>query len=266
MKFKFVSMAAAAALIGGSASADPFVDAVVRNFQELGYEFIEIDRSGTRLEAEGVRGTEKLEVVYELATGRILSQESGGADSRDIGRTGVRIEGTSAGTGGTATPVSVDPTRTGDSFADSVIADLRARGYDFIEIERGATQLKAEGIRGTEELEIVYDLATGRVVREEAGRADAEYIGRTGVEYDVSRADFVGDDDDDDRDDRSGRDRDDDDDDDRSGRDHDDDDDDNSGSGSGRDDNDDRDDDNSGSGSNDDNDNDDDSDDDNDDD
>lgn len=249
MKFRFVSMAAAAALIGGPASADPFLDAVVKNFQDLGYQFVEVDRTRTRLEVEGVRGTEKLEVVYDLATGRILSQETGTADSRDIGRTGVRIDGTTGAATGGAAPVSVDPTRTGDGFADSVIADFRARGYDFIEIERGATQLKAEGIRGTEELEIVYDLATGRIIKQETGRADAEYIGRTGVEFDVSNDSFVGDDDDDrdDDSDRSGRDRDDDDDDDdddRSGRDRDDDDD-RSGSGSGRDD-DDRDD-NSGS-------------------
>lgn len=249
MKFKFVSMAAAAALIGGPAGADPFVDAVVKNFQDLGYQFIEIDRSRTRLEAEGVRGTEKLEVVYDLATGRILSQETGAADSRDVGRSGVRIDDTTGAAAGGAAPVAVDPTRTGDGFADSVIADLRARGYDFIEIERGATQLKAEGIRGTEELEIVYDLATGRIIKQETGRADAEYIGRTGVEYDVSDNSFVGDDDDDRDDDngRSGRDRDDDDDDDdRSGRDRGDDDDDRSGSGSGSDDHD-RGDDNSGS-------------------
>jgi hypothetical protein len=245
MKFRFVSMAAAAALIGGPASADPFLDAVVKNFQDLGYQFVEVDRTRTRLEVEGVRGTEKLEVVYDLATGRILSQETGTADSRDIGRTGVRIDGTTGAATGGAAPVSVDPTRTGDGFADNVIADFRARGYDFIEIERGATQLKAEGIRGTEELEIVYDLATGRIIKQETSRADAEYIGRTGIEFDVSNASFVGDDDDDD--DRSGRDRDDDDDDDddRSGRDRDDDDDDDddrSDSGSGRDD-DDRDDD-----------------------
>jgi hypothetical protein len=246
MKFRFVSMAAAAALIGGPASADPFLDAVVKNFQDLGYQFVEVDRTRTRLEVEGVRGTEKLEVVYDLATGRILSQETGTADSRDIGRTGVRIDGTTGAATGGAAPVSVDPTRTGDGFADNVIADFRARGYDFIEIERGATQLKAEGIRGTEELEIVYDLATGRIIKQETSRADAEYIGRTGIEFDVSNASFVGDDDDDD--DRSGRDRDDDDDDDdRSGRDRDDDDDDDDRSGRDRDDDDD--DDRSGSGS-----------------
>jgi hypothetical protein len=241
MKLKFVSVAAAATLIGGTANADPFLDAVVKNFQDLGYQFIEIDRSRTRLEAEGVRGTEKLEVVYDLATGRILSQETGAADSRDIGRIGVRIDDTTSATTGGAAPVSVDPTRTGDGFADNVIAELRAQGYSFIEIERGATQLKAEGVRGGEQVEIVYDLATGRIIKQETGRADAEYIGRTGVEFDVSNDNFVGDDDDDDSSDR------DDDDDDRSGRD--DDDDDNSGSSSGRDDDDDgdRNDDNSGS-------------------
>jgi hypothetical protein len=163
MKFKFVPVAAAVALIGGSASADPFVDAVVKNFQDL--------------------------------------------------------------------------------------------GYSFVEVERGPSQISFEGVRGTEELEVIYDTATGQIIKQETGRADPEYLGRTGVEIGSSDENFVGNDDDDDDDDRSGRDRDDDDeddDDDRSGRDRDDDDDDdNSGSGSGRDD-DDRDDDNSGSGSDDD--------------
>lgn len=144
-------------------------------------------------------------------------------------------------------PASADP------FVDSVVRNLQNLGYDYIEIDRGRTQLKAEGVRGTEELSVVYDLATGRIIRQETGRADAWYVGRDGLEIRSRDRDFVDasgsgrgrddddddNDDDDDDDDRS-RDRDDDDDDDNDrSNDRDDDDDDGSSSGSGSDDSDD---------------------------
>jgi hypothetical protein len=138
-----------------------------------------------------------------------------------------------------------------DPFLDSVVRNLQDLGYSYIEIDRGRSQLRAEAVRGSEELTVVYDLATGRILRQETGRADAWYIGRDGLEIRTRDRDFTGDggsgrsrddfddddDDDDDDDNRSGRGRDDfdddDDDDDRS----------RSSSGSGRDDNDDNDDD-----------------------
>jgi hypothetical protein len=122
-----------------------------------------------------------------------------------------------------------------DPFVDAVVKNFQDLGYQFVEVERGPSQIRFEGVRGTEELEVVYDSATGRIIKQETDRADAEYIGRTGVEFDTSDENFVGNDDDDededDDDDRSDSRDDDDEDDDRSGsRDDDDEDDDNSGS------------------------------------
>jgi hypothetical protein len=138
-----------------------------------------------------------------------------------------------------------------DPFVDAVVKNFQDMGYQFVEIERGRSQLKAEGVRGNQELEVIYDLATGRIIRQETGRADDSYVGRSGVEISSRDRDFTGsgsgrgrDDFDDDNDD------DDDDDDRSSGRDDFDDDDDSSSSGSSRDDNDDdNDDDDSSSGS-----------------
>jgi hypothetical protein len=141
-----------------------------------------------------------------------------------------------------------------DPFVDAVVKNFQDMGYQFVEIERGRSQLKAEGVRGNQELEVIYDLATGRIIRQETGRADDSYVGRSGVEISSRDRDFTGsgsgrsgDDFDDDNDD------DDDDDDRSSGRDDNDDDnddDDSSSSGSSRDDNDDdNDDDDSSSGS-----------------
>jgi hypothetical protein len=91
MRQRFLPFAATALMVGTTASADPFVDAVVRNFQEMGYQFIEIERGRTQLKAEGVRGTEEFEVIYDLATGRIISRETGRADDRYVGRSGVEV-------------------------------------------------------------------------------------------------------------------------------------------------------------------------------
>jgi hypothetical protein len=168
-----------------------------------------------------------------------------------------------------AAAMAMGTTASADPFVDAVVKNFQDMGYEFVEIERGRTQLKAEGVRGTQELEVIYDLATGRIISRETGRADDDYIGRSGVEIGTRDRDFVGDDNDDDDSDDSDDDNDDDDlddnddddrsgsrddndddndDDDSSGSRDDDDDDDSSGSGSGSDDNDDdNDDDDSGS-------------------
>ncbi len=151
---------------------------------------------------------------------------------------------------------------------NGLISDLQSQGYDFIEVKNAPGQIKVEAIRGTEELEMIFDRQSGQLLKREVNRADARDVGRVGIEFDTRDRNFIGsgggangptglsvdDDDDDDDDDRSGRDRssrDRDDDDDRSGRgrgrggdrddDDDDDDDDRSGRGGDRDDRDDRD-------------------------
>jgi len=110
-----------------------------------------------------------------------------------------------------------------DPFTDRVITEFRELGFQSIEVKNGPTQVKVEGIRGNREYEVVYDRATGRILKQEQGLADSRKIDRDGVEVQQRDRDFVGadrrragrdDDDDDDR--RSKRDRDDDDD--RSGR------------------------------------------------
>lgn len=115
-----------------------------------------------------------------------------------------------------------------DAFTDAVLAKFQEREFDFIEIKEGLTQLKVEAIRGDQKLEVIYDRASGTILKQEQERADADEIGRSGVEIDRRSRDFIDEDDlarvsDDDDDRRSGRDSDDDDDDRRSGRDDDDD-------------------------------------------
>jgi uncharacterized membrane protein YgcG len=151
-------------------------------------------------------------------------------------------------------PLAVSATLIGsaafaDAFVDGVVNNLRNLGYEYIEVTRGVTQAKAEAVRGSQKIEVIYDLSTGQILKQEYETAGPGYLGRSGVEIDVERRDFLDDDDDDGR--RSGRDDNDDDNDDdgsRSGRDDNDDDNDDDGSrgGSGRDDNDDDNDDDGG--------------------
>jgi hypothetical protein len=125
MRKRLVPLSAAAMVLVSTASADPFVDAVVRNFQDLGYEFIEIDRGRTQLRAEGVRGSEELTVIYDLATGSIIRQERGRADDWYIGRSGIEINSRDRD--------FVGDSRSGcgrDDFDDDDDDDDRSRGRD----------------------------------------------------------------------------------------------------------------------------------------
>ncbi len=163
---------------------------------------------------------------------------------------------------------------------ESVIADFQAQGFTRIEVRTGLTQMKVEAIRGTQKVETIYDIATGRILSQETEAVRAWESTEPGISIRERNRDFVrlaeddnDDDSADDSDDDSGHDGDDDDDDgddgldddcdddelddgdDNDGSGSDDDDDDNSGSGGGDDDNsgsDDDDHDNSGSGGGDD--------------
>ena len=122
-----------------------------------------------------------------------------------------------------------------DGFTDAVLAKFQDRDFDYIEIKEGLTQVKVEAIRGNQKLEVIYDRATGTILKQEQERADADEIGRSGIEFDRRNRDFLDGDDiarnnDDDDDDEDGR---------RSGRD-DEDDDESSGRGDDEDDEDDR--------------------------
>ena len=87
-------------------------------------------------------------------------------------------------------------------FNDKVIENLRGLGYDFIEVKEGPTQSKFEGIDGDRKIEVIYDRATGQILKQEEGAADPDEAGRSGLEIDRDDDDFV-DGPDDDADDRA---------------------------------------------------------------
>ena len=146
--------------------------------------------------------------------------------------------------------------------AESVIADYTAQKFSRIEVRDGVTQIKVEAFRSTdagmEKVEVIFDKATGKILKTETGPAgfwenkSADVRLRT-VERDFLRLDSDDDSVDDDEDgDDSDDDNSDDDSDDNSGGSDDSDDDSNDDNGGDRNGSDDSDDDNSDDDSNDD--------------
>lgn len=74
--------------------------------------------------------------------------------------------------------------------ADSLVTAYQAEGYTRIEVKTGLTQIKVEAVKGTTKVEVIYDAATGAILKEETERAKREDRG-TGVEYSVEDRDFL---------------------------------------------------------------------------
>ncbi len=204
-------LAATAALLFGAgiAAADPFTDRIVADLTGQGFTFIDIKNGLSQVKVEAVRGTDKLEVVFDRTTGSILKQEMEPAEADEIGRTGVRIRDRArdfvrdvpgTGTPGVVAPPvapapgpGTPPAVPGETVvsAQALVNELAAQGFTFFEVKNGPTQTKVEAIRGTEEVEIVFDRATGDILKQEAGAADPEAVGRTGLEVDTRNRDFL---------------------------------------------------------------------------
>jgi len=82
--------------------AQSFTDRVVETLSQQGYQTVEIDNGPTQTKFEAVGDGTKIEVIYDRATGEILSQETGRFD-------GTVVEGQ---------PIEID-TRTRDFVGDN---------------------------------------------------------------------------------------------------------------------------------------------------
>ncbi len=96
---------------------------------------------------------------------------------------------------------------------ETLAAAYQAEGYTYVEIKVGPTQTKLEAVKGDRKVEVIYDNASGDVIKQEFDSAD-DYSGRTGVEIQTAARDFEDDssDSNDDEDDASDDDESDDDD------------------------------------------------------
>ena len=75
MKTLKFALAAAILFTGTAAFADITTDSVIADYTAQGYTRIEIRSGLTQIAVEAIRGTEKLEVILDKATGAILKQE-----------------------------------------------------------------------------------------------------------------------------------------------------------------------------------------------
>ena len=74
---------------------------------------------------------------------------------------------------------------------DEAIRALQADGFSRVELRVGPTQMKAEAIRGSEKVEIIYDLATGQILKKEIEPLRADDDTRPGVSIRNGTRDFV---------------------------------------------------------------------------
>jgi uncharacterized protein Smg (DUF494 family) len=228
MKTTLIS-AVVASFASTMAMAQSATDQIINDLTGQGFQRIEIDNGIGQIQVEAIRGTQKLEVVYDRATGNILKQEVERVRSGEDTRPGVEIRNSDrdfVDSGRVSTSSSVGTTAmanlpTGITSTDQIVSDLRAQGFTRIEVKNGLSQTKVEAIRGTEKVETVFDRATGEVIKQEVETVRAGDDTRPGVEIRDRDRDFVDGSRSDDDDRRSGRDErdDDDDDDDRNDRD-----------------------------------------------
>ena len=74
---------------------------------------------------------------------------------------------------------------------ETVVADLQGQGYTRVEVKTGPTQTKFEAIKGSEKLEVIYDNASGNVLKTETGTVGWYESTRDGVYYDDRGRDFL---------------------------------------------------------------------------
>jgi hypothetical protein len=99
-------------------------DELVTAYQADGYTKIEVKTGLTQIKVEAVKGTTKVEVIYDAATGAILDQETGRARRGDRG-TGVEISSEARDflKPGHSRNSSADDSSADDSSADDSGAD-----------------------------------------------------------------------------------------------------------------------------------------------
>jgi hypothetical protein len=71
---------------------------------------------------------------------------------------------------------------------ESIVDDFKAQGYVAIEVKVGPTQIKAEAVKDGVKVEVVYDKATGQVLKSETEAAGTV---SPGVEISYEDRDFV---------------------------------------------------------------------------
>jgi len=91
LKTRLMLFAAAAALSVNMAHAAISGTDLAQAYLSQGYDYVEAKVGPTQTKVEALKGSAKVEVVYDNETGSILKQEQEVADGDDLGKTGSEI-------------------------------------------------------------------------------------------------------------------------------------------------------------------------------
>lgn len=90
MKRTFL-MAGVAFLALTGAAASLTVDGLIGDLQAAGYTRIEVKQGPTQVKIEAIKGSEKVETIYDMATGTVLKRETDVVDAGDNTAPGITI-------------------------------------------------------------------------------------------------------------------------------------------------------------------------------
>ena len=91
-KTRLIMTAGAMAMAATTAFAAIDTDALVQQLQDQGFTRIEVKIGMNRVKVEAINGDQKVEVVYDSATGAILKQEASQVEDSDDDTPGVEIK------------------------------------------------------------------------------------------------------------------------------------------------------------------------------
>ena len=80
MKSIILTTTTIAALVTAPAFADAFTDSIIADLGAQGYTSIEIENGPTQVKVEASNGTTEIVLIYDRATGQVLSQETEASD------------------------------------------------------------------------------------------------------------------------------------------------------------------------------------------
>jgi hypothetical protein len=89
---KTIMLTTALVIWGGAAMAVVTTDALVSDLQAQGYSWIEVKQGPTQIKVEAVKGSVKVETIYDIATGAVIESETERASVAEQGRTGVEVQ------------------------------------------------------------------------------------------------------------------------------------------------------------------------------
>lgn len=91
LRSRLMIFTAAVALSANMAFAAIDAQSLADDYIAQGYSFVEVKQGPTQTKVEAIKGTSKVEVIYDNETGAIVKQESDTADAEDQARTGTQV-------------------------------------------------------------------------------------------------------------------------------------------------------------------------------